>query len=253
MIRRHDTQLAVACELGRQHLRQSRREPLVCGPLRQIPEPDNGQRRTRRRRCGRVGRRACDRGCLRPDGTREKRRDAGGREHQGGRAERGAMPAYPPSDAVASRTQASGDGLGGQITPEVFAERRGARIALVRFLTQRLQYDIIERAVQAFPQEARRTLARLADRGRARRRGRAVGLRDGVNALNDVAWTLRILLADHAHELFRRVGGEPIGPMAGQQLVEQEAERIHVRHSRHRAAEHLLGAGVVGRHRRAGH
>ena len=45
-----------------------------------------------------------------------------------------------------------------------------------------------------------------------------------------------------------RAAGDAVRPPAGEQLVEQHAQRVDVGGGGHRLAAHLLGAGVLGRH-----
>ena len=92
----------------------------------------------------------------------------------------------------------------------------------------------------------RRSVAGLADRGRRRHCGDAAGRRD---ASRRGRWRCSAAPAP-ASQTTRDIssgvcGGEPERPVAGEQLVEQQAERVDVGGRRHRLAADLLGARVV--------
>ena len=60
---------------------------------------------------------------------------------------------------------------------------------------------------------------------------------------------LRIDLADDVRDLLGRASGELVGPVSGQELIEQQAERVDVGRERDRLAQELLGARILRRHR----
>ena len=69
-----------------------------------------------------------------------------------------------------------------------------------------------------------------------------------IDAGDRRARTHRLRFADDAHDVGRRAAGEPIRQPAGEQFVEQHAERVDVGGRGHRLAANLLGAGVFRRH-----
>ena len=69
-----------------------------------------------------------------------------------------------------------------------------------------------------------------------------------IDAGDRRAWTDRLRFADDADDVGRHAAGEPVRQPAGEQFVEQHAERVDIRGGGHRVAANLLGAGVFRRH-----
>ena len=80
----------------------------------------------------------------------------------------------------------------------------------------------------------------------ASRRGVAWRLR--IDAGDRRARTDRLRFTDDADDVGRCAAGEPVRQPAGEQLVEQHAERVDIRGGRDRLAANLFGAGVFRRH-----
>ncbi len=244
---RHDAQLAAPGQLGRQHLGQGRRQPVIGELARQVRKPGDGnrrpdgypRRRLRRIRCrGRRNPQPRRSGGHR-DRCRQQRRDAGGR----------AMAAHQSRSAVAPGVASRPHRLRRQIPPHVVGQIGGGRVAERGRLAQRLEDDRVERSGQAALQRLGRLLPGLADPFRQQRFARPAGPGDGFRTGHDRARPLRIPVADEARHLGRRARGEAVRMVAGEQLVEEQAERVDVGGLGDGLAENLLRAGVLRRHR----
>ena len=75
-----------------------------------------------------------------------------------------------------------------------------------------------------------------------------IACRVGIDAGDRGARTHRLRFTDDAHDVGGRAAGQPIRQPAGEQLVEQNAERVDVGCRGHGVATDLLGAGVLGGH-----
>ncbi len=146
-----------------------------------------------------------------------------------------------------------------EVPPHVFRELIDRGVAARRLLAQRLEDDGIEVAGEPPAQTLRLDRAQLAGGDLTRRHRLRAG--DRLRCVRTVgrvrdsgAGARRHRLADHPRHVDRRPARDAIGPPAGEQLVEQYAERVDVGRGRHRIAANLLGAGVLRRHQlHAGH
>ncbi len=201
-------------EFGREHVGKCGRDPVRVLVGRQIMEIDD-----RERRILRPVRHEC---ALEPARNRQCGQRQCDGEHRGGT---GAVAAHKHYRAIRQLFTARGDRLAGEMVLHVGGERGDVRIAALGLAAQRRQYDDIEIAAQ-LPRRHRRRF-RLAA---ARRR--------------------RILVFDHAEHVALAQGAfEIVGVRAGQQFVEDAAERVHVRRRRDFAAAQLLRRRVDRRHR----
>jgi hypothetical protein len=141
--------------------------------------------------------------------------------------------------AVGERIGARRHRLVGEVAAQVVGECRGGRVALRGLLLQRLRADVLEVA----PQRAAEPQRRLA----ASRCGSvaAVVFGDGLGERP------RIGLDDRTQPIDRRCAGARRRMDAGEQYVEEDAERVDIGRGRHRGALDLLGRCVVGSERAA--
>jgi len=122
------------------------------------------------------------------------------------------MPADELAELVGERRRPSQDGLMVQIALDVFAQRGGAGVAALRLLFERLERDRIQVSAK-----------------------RAI----------DLAGAARGLLTNRFHRLVQRTARDAMRQLAGEQLVEDHAQRVYI------AACVDLGrftAGLLGAH-----
>ena len=154
------------------------------------------------------------------------------------------MPADELPHAVAERVRARRHRAPGEEALEIVGQRGRGRIAPLRLPLERHERDGVEIALEAVGEPG---ATHAGDRGlsstaspRARRDGQA------GSAPHATRGALDRLARDLFGEALR--GGRPSGmrQLAGDELVEQHAERVDVGRHRHRLAEHLFGGGVGG-------
>src|SRR3954468_201698 len=124
--------------------------------------------------------------------------------------------------------------------PHVVGQRRDGEITSGRALTERFHHDRVEWPAQLIAEGLWRAVACRADADRRPSLRCAAGEHPRLGAPDRRARSLRLLLADDARLLFGCVGGESERLVAGQELIEQEAERIHVGCRSDRLPEDLL-------------
>ncbi|MCR6701670.1 MAG: hypothetical protein NVV68_11175 [Dokdonella sp.] len=165
-------------------------------------------------------------------GLPERRGQAGRQREHGGGGQTGGqcMAAHEAAGAVAPAAAPRGDRPAGEMVLQIGRQLGHRCVAMRRVLAQRLERDRVEIAAQ-----------RAMQAPRHRRVGSAAGLQHGL------ARPRRLLVEDRPFVRGRRAAREAIRPPAGQQLVQQQAERVHVDRRGHRLAAHLLGRGVLGR------
>src|SRR5215813_13725311 len=116
-----------------------------------------------------------------------------------------------------------------QMPGDVFAEIAGRTITALRLLAQSFQHDVVQIALQASAQAFRFTFARFDVWSRRLCDPIPAG---GAGVLDrstdDDAGRRRLLLTDHPRGFMRRPTLDSIGPMAGEQFVEHDAERVNV-------------------------
>ena len=157
---------------------------------------------------------------------------------------RQALP-VPPNEfrgAVAHAVGPRRNRLVIDVSPQVVAELRHRGIAFRRILFQRLAEDGLQVAPQLALKPRRR---RRAGRGQRRRRlGRGPDL-------NRIGQPHRLDFGHRLHVVRRRLRRRTGGMMAGQQLVQENAERVDVGRGGNGAAGDLLRRCVLWRHRRS--
>ena len=159
-------------------------------------------------------------------------RDEGGEGQRDGR-DSGPMPAHEFADAVGERVGPRLDAQSVPVSAQVFGEGAGARVAALGLAPQSLQHDRVEVIL-----EKRRQLLALALRE---------SRRAGVRARRGPARPFDRLVLHRRGQAGRRGGVARVRQRARQELVEEHAQRVHVRRRRDRLAQDLLGSGVVRR------
>ena len=176
------------------------------------------------------------------------------RERRGNRGHDGAIASHELGGAVTPRVLPRDHWQSREVPTHVLGELIDRGIPARRLLAQRLEDDVVEIAGKLTAQPV--DVDRQAAVPLRSRRGVVVvrALRDGIAGRLRLdggdcrAWTHRLRFADDADDVGRRPAGEAIGQSAGEQLVEQHAERVDIRGRGHRVAAYLLGAGVLRRH-----
>ncbi len=135
-----------------------------------------------------------------------------GDENRGGNAQ--TMAPDELAQPIGAGVRTSDDGPGSQISPQVFGECRGRRIAPQRLMRQRLHGDRVEITMQL-----------------ARRCG----------------WRFGGFVLDVSGQLIRRRRAPVERQNAREELVEHDAQREHVGRRRHTAAKDLFRGRVSGR------
>ncbi|MDP1691838.1 MAG: hypothetical protein Q8L49_07825 [Burkholderiaceae bacterium] len=141
----------------------------------------------------------------------------------GGHGHRQPVPRHEARHQVAGARRAGADRAPGLPGAQVGGQGVDAGMALVGHLGQGLEHDAVEVTAQ-------RAHQRVAD---------------GQHA----AGARRRLVQHGLQHLARAVGRVSARAAAGEQLEQQQAQRVHVGGHAQRFAAHLLGAGVVGRER----
>ena len=156
------------------------------------------------------------------------------RQHRG-RGDAEPVPEHELAHAIDDAVGLSEHDITPQEAGDVLVECIDRCIALGRRLLERLEHDGIEIARQCLRELARGGVARrrhrLVQSGQTRRR--RLGLQDGL-----LERTARIAL-------------EPVRAHAGEQLIEDDAQRVDIRGGRDRCAGDLLGGRIVGCERAA--
>ena len=164
-------------------------------------------------------------------------------EHRRRGSDRAAMAAHELRGPVAERVVPGQHRQAGAVPPHVLGELIHRGVAPHRLLAERLQHDGVEIPLEAAPQPLR--VGRTGAGARSRKGGgigRHLGVEDGQ------ARPQRLGLAHHPGDVGDGPAGDAVRPAAGEQLVEQHAQRVDVGGGGHRLAAHLFGAGVLGRH-----
>ena len=240
-----------ASPIGRHHAQLT-----VAGQLGRRASPPGPWRATLRRRCDRLvnpatatdgrgavrgrGRRLQRRGCAALPSTDEQRGERDGHQQKRGHAKRGTMTAKPTRGPIAKASRPADTGCVVQPAPHVVGERGDGRVARRRLLAQRLHHDRVERSVQPAAQRvgepSRVSLTLPASSPRWCHR-RASWSRRGGSRCSVAPVPAR---RPRSRSL-RRVRREAERPMAGQQLVEQQAEGVDVGRRRDRLARTCSG------------
>ena len=151
------------------------------------------------------------------------------------------MPPQELGGVVAPIALSRAYGLAEQMAIQIVRQRLHRRVAPVRLLAHRHRDDGVQVAAQARAQPLRRQAAAIRDPA-------AVGILFAAQFGNHhLARPHRVVHADGALELQLAVAQQPIRRTAGEQLVQQHAERVDVRGRGDRAAEHLFGRRVLRR------
>ena len=160
-----------------------------------------------------------------------------GQHRERRRRHAGPVPADERGGPVAERRRPRLDGEPVEVTADVAGERLGRRVPAFGLGPERLEHDPVEVASETPRQPSRRRPSRRSDlvgRGRGR-----LACRFGPRLRS-------------ASGRARPVGGARIaGPAARQQLVEQDAQPVHVRRGRDVPPLDLLRSRVLGREQAA--
>ena len=158
--------------------------------------------------------------------------DDGRQHHRRGRHTR-AVPPDELSHAVAEGVLPRRHRSPGKIPPDVLRQLLGREVAPGWVLPERLQDDCVQVASQV---------------GRLDERSRGTGA--AHDAAHGRAGRRRLGVAHGPHHVLQRLCTDLQGQLAGQKLVRDDAQGVHVAGGRQRQTPHLLRAGVVRRHGR---
>ena len=129
--------------------------------------------------------------------------------------------AHESRRAIAPRITAGRDRERLHVAAHVFRQQRHGTVALGRILSHRGEYDRVQVAAQ--PPRRRLITPRFAVRAGPHNGSRGDKLTDFVDG----------------------PAGDIVGPLSGEQFVQQHAEPVDIRHRRHSRAAKLLRAGVL--------
>nr|WP_174839751.1 hypothetical protein [Solimonas terrae] len=179
--------------------------------------------------------------CL-PEGAGEAAEQGDGDERGRGHGE--AVPSPELAHPVAERVGPGEHGLVVEMAPQIVGKCIDRRIATSRCFLQGLADDGVEVAFQCFPQLSRQAAARAGD---------GAGLRQDPAAFADAPVAHRRHFGIEYLPLDLRIGlsGIAVGASAAEQPVQQHAERVDIGDDGDRGTAHLLGCGVLRRHRPA--
>ncbi len=152
--------------------------------------------------------------------------------------DRHAIAPHELAGAIPDRVCARAHGLVLQIVRHILRERRDSGIALRRILLQSLRDNVLEIAAEC--------AAQSLWRGGARRRQPACLCIRHTGALRDRTRERRAVRIQNCHDVLRRRARVLTRRMPpGEQLVQHDAERVHVGGHGDRLAANLLGRGVT--------
>ena len=121
-------------------------------------------------------------------------------------------------------------------------------VAPLRLLAQGFEHDAVQISRENAPQLARLTVARPAYRLGCDGDCGAIASGDFLAAAHGFAGARRALLANDLRHFMRRASFQLVRPVAREQFVQQDSERIDVARRRDDLAAHLLRARVSRSH-----
>ena len=183
-----------------------------------------------------------------------QRRGQTGRErhqHQGRRRDSPRVPPHELGTAVSERVLAGGDRQPLEMPSDVIRQLADGGIALVGRFANRLHHDVVEIAGQATGQLLGRVTALAADPGGGQASCFALA-HDLLRPPDCRARSVRLRFENGPGNLVRHRTGRAPGAVAGEELVEDQTERMDVSGGRDGITAELLRARILGRHQPPG-
>ena len=140
--------------------------------------------------------------------------------------------------SIAQRIRPRGDRLVSEKTTDVVCKRRDGCITLRGVLLQRFRDDRVEVAAQHAAQSGRCRAAPDGVRGKRLRR---------LRLADHIGRSPRLDLNDRVHQRRLRLGGGAGRMLAGEEHIQQHADRVHIGGRGDHATSHLLGRRVLRR------